>query len=197
MNCCPLAIVLRLLEEEKGFVKGSSLQVRCLRGGSAVLLSDPFVISLQCVGGVYMGASRRGNSKFSQHKPGNMTAAVKKKKSIAVAYYGVFLAAGQIGAAQNYQKRGHFEIPSHEISDPGPGRERRPEAFLHNGGKNCLRQRCQGIGVTVAKARPGAQRGAENVRGNRQACATPALSGGMSHASLEAGGKLFDPRWAN
>lgn len=74
-----LTIVLRLLEEEKSFVKGSSLQVRCLRGSSTVLLSDPFVISLQCVGGGYMGASRKGNSKFSQHKPGNMTAAVKKK----------------------------------------------------------------------------------------------------------------------
>lgn len=84
-----LTIVLRLLEEEKSFVKGSSLQVRCLRGSSAVLLSDRFVISLQCVGGVYMGASRKGNSKFSQHKPRNMTAAVKK--SIAVAYYGFFL----------------------------------------------------------------------------------------------------------
>lgn len=128
-----LTIALRLLEEEKSFVKGSSLQVRCLRGSSTVLLSDPFVISLQCVGGGYMGASRKGNSKFSQHKPRNMTAAVKKKHCSGILW--VFLAAGQIGAAQNYQKRGHFETPSREISDLSPGQERRPEAFLHNGGK--------------------------------------------------------------
>lgn len=127
-----LTIVLRLLEEEKIFVKGSSLQVRCLRGSSTVMLSDLFVISVQCVGGVFIDAFRKENSKSSKHKPRNMTA-VKKKHCSGILW--VFFAAGQIGAAQNYQKRGHFETLSHEISHPSPGQERRPEAFLHNGGK--------------------------------------------------------------
>lgn len=48
---------------------------------------------------------------------------------------GDFFAAGQIGAAQNYQKRGHFETPSQEIGDPSPGQGRRPEAFFRNGAK--------------------------------------------------------------
>lgn len=46
-----------------------------------------------------------------------------------------FFAAGQIGAAQNSQKRGLFETPSQELSNPSPRHERQPQAFFHNGGK--------------------------------------------------------------
>lgn len=67
------------------------------------------------------------------YKPKNMTAAVKKKRCSGMLWG--FFAAGQIGAAQNSQKRGHFETPSQEISNPSPGHRWRPQAFFHNGGK--------------------------------------------------------------
>lgn len=64
------------------------------------------------------------------YKPKNMTAAVKKKRCSGMLWG--FFAAGQIGAAQNSQKRGHFETPSQEISNPSPGHRWRPQAFFHN-----------------------------------------------------------------
>lgn len=189
-NFCSSLSYDTLLNKKTASLKSATLQVRGQRGSRSASHFSP--VCQMCLYGCF-----KNDLQFQPtYKSKNMTAAVKKKETLQWHMLAV-LAAGQFGTEQNSQKMQTFSNSVSRNQQCESWTRRTTSGILPQWWQNFLRQRSQGIGAIGTKARPQAQRRAENMRGNRQACATPALSGGMSHSFREAGEKLFDPSSAN